>query len=215
MKKAKKILSVFILVLLFGAGELWGQIITINITAEITQVDDYGDLLEGQINVGDIITGSYTYDSATPDSNPLSTVGVYQHSTSPYGYGISLSTGGFIFQTDPDNVGFLMTTLNNHNGKDMYYLQSYNNLPLSNGLLVDQIGWQLDDYSRTALSSDALPTTLPVLEDWPDSFGMHISLGIDKPEAGIYADVTSVALVPEPGTVLLLGLGGIVLRKRK
>ena len=135
MGRKAKISAVVFVILALSANSLRATIITINLTAEIAEVDDLGGLLEGNVNVGDTITGSYTYDSTTSDSNPLETVGDYWHFSPPYG--INLSAGGFVFETDPDNVNFLVEICNNHLGDDNYLLLSYNNLPLSNGVLVD------------------------------------------------------------------------------
>ena len=211
MEIKAKISAVVFVFLALSANSLQATIITIDIAAEIAEVDDLGGLLEGQVNVGDTITGSYTYDSATPDSNPLETIGNYEHFNAPYG--VSLSVGGFVFQTDPDNVNFLVTILNDNNGSDDYTFGSYNNLPLSNGVGVSFISWALDDYTATALSSDALPTTPPVLEDWESIAGLTITYG-PKGSSMIRGHVTSA--VPEPGTVFLLGLGSLALiRKRR
>ena len=209
--KAKISVAVFV-ILVLSANSLWATIITIELTAEIAEVDDISGLLEGNVNVGDTITGSYTYDSTTLDSSPSETVGSYWHFSSPYG--ISLSVGGFVFQTDLDNVNFGIGILNNHNGRDSYAFGSLNNLPLSNGVWVEHISWQLDDYTATALSSTDLPTTPPVLEDWAYSPAqLGIKLG-SKGYAGLYGEVTSVELVPEPGTVFLLGFGSLALIRR-
>jgi len=198
----------------FCCNSLRATIITINLTAEVTQVDDISGLLEGNVNVGDTITGSYTYDSTTPDSNPSETVGDYRYFSAPYG--VTLSAGGFVFKTDPSSVYFCVEVGNNHLYQtwDHYLFRSYNNLTLSNGVLVDVIDWQLYDDSGTALLSDELPTTPPILEQWQSYvYGLRITYG-DRGYSSISADVTSA--VPEPGTVFLLGLGCLVLsRKRK
>ena len=96
-------------------------------------------------------------------------------------------------------------------------IRSNNNLPVYDDVYVDEIDWTLDDYTGNALSSDALPTTAPVLEDWGGDWGIRIWGG--KPGVGsffiwTYA-VTDVELVPEPATVLLLGLGAVMLRKKR
>jgi hypothetical protein len=83
-----------------------------------------------------------------------------------------------IFKTDPSNVYFLVEICNNHgspNPSDNYLLRSYNNLPLSNGIHVDHIAWQLDDDTCTAISSIALPTTPPRLGDWQSIFGLTLT----------------------------------------
>ncbi|NIP25165.1 MAG: hypothetical protein GWN67_17750 [Phycisphaerae bacterium] len=178
MIKKAEILAVLFVFLSFWTGSIQAEVMTIYLSAEVTYLDDPESLLEGEVNVGDAITGSYLYDSSTPDTDVLNldTIGHYQHSSSPFG--VSLSMGGFTFQTDPDNVDFVITILNNHNGGDMYGLLSYNNLPLSNGVHVENIAWQLDDYSGTALSSDALPITPPVLTNWQDTWAhLNIAFG--------------------------------------
>jgi len=184
--------------------------VTIEITAEVDAVEDSGNYLEGQINPGDTITGSYIYESTTLDSSPLDPiVGHYWHYAVPAG--ISLSVNGFEFRTDPSNVEFLVGIVNdNASGDDIYWVDSYNNLPLSNGTLVDTIVWQLDDPTGTALSSDALPTTPPVLGDWQSMVGLRL----DGERAGWGIDATVTSAIPEPSTILLLGMGALILCRR-
>ena len=210
MSKQAKIITMFFVVLALGAGNVWAEIIEINITAEIAQLRDPYGLLKGQLIVGDIITGSYIYDSDTPDTNPSNTVGDYWHYSSPYG--ISLSVGGFVFQTNPDNnIHFLVEILDDHTGQDTYLLRSYNNPPLSNGVHVEHVSWHLDDYSCNAVSSTGLPITPPVLEDWGQNY-LRITFGY-KGSSTIGARVTSA--VPEPATLLLLALGSLALSRRR
>lgn len=210
MIKKAKILTALFVVLSLWSGNLRAGLITIYLTAEVTYVDDFDNLLEGKVTAGDIITGSYSYDSDTPDDNPMSSAGAYFHYSPPYG--ISLSVGGLVFQTDPDNVEFLIGIDNGTYGTDTYGLRSYNNLPLSNGVEIEYIHWQLDDLTLTALSSDALPTTPPVLEDWQYDRGLLIKFGFYG-ESSIMARVTSA--VPEPATILLLALGSLLLTRRR
>ena len=127
--------------------------IVIAIVAEVAQVDDRGNLLKGAIEEGDKITGQYVYNIKTPDSQPDDiTVGDYQHNQKPYG--IAIKAGNLVFRTDPNNVNFLVEIVNRET--DNYLLRSYNNLPVSDGVLVEHIAWQLDDNSGKALSSDSL-----------------------------------------------------------
>jgi hypothetical protein len=182
------------------------SLVTIQITAEVDSVYDAGNYLEGKIKPGDLITGFYTYEFTTPDSNPSTIVGHYWHYSPPAG--ISLTVGGLNFKTDPANVNFLVGVGNN-DPSDIYWLVSYNNLALSNGTSVDTIGWQLEDPTGTVFSSDELPTTAPVLEDWQSNV-LHI-YGV-KDAFHIFSEVTSA--VPEPTAILLFGLGALLLRKR-
>jgi len=186
------------------------ELIIINITATVDIVNDFGNYLEGKIHVGDTITGSYTYESTTPDSEPALKVGDYWHYALPAG--VSLTVGGFEFRTNPSNVSFLVEVVNDYPTGDDYGYISYNNLPLSNGTLVDYISWHLHDTTGTALSSDSLPATAPkFLSQWQYNDlileGEHSGYGID-------ATVTSAEVIPEPATILLFAVGTILFRKR-
>jgi len=199
-------------VFLFGlaANAARAEMISIGLSAQVSYIDDREELLDGLIDIGDTVTGSYTYDSDKLDNSLDERVGAYWHYGGPYG--IVLNVGEYVFQTDPENVEFLLGLYDNYipDTEDNYLLRSYKNLALSNGVPVLHISWQLDDYSGTALSSDALPLGPPVLQDWDYNRGLRIELG-PKGETRITADVTSVWLIPEPATVLLLGLGALAL----
>jgi len=161
--------------------------------AVVTDLSDFYGLLDRAISVGDTIEGFYSYDPSTPDADANPAVGDYEHFVSPYG--IEVDAGGFQFRTDPANVDFLVELANDVSSTDSYLLRSYNNLPLSNGMLVDQVSWQLDDPTGTALSGDALPTSAPVLGEWQSVLGMRLE-GTDPGDPGhaylVEADVVSI-----------------------
>jgi hypothetical protein len=217
MVKKAKILATFALVLVLLGGSLRAELITFNITSQVTYVDDPYNLLNG-LPVGTMMTGTYTYDSATPDFRPLDEhQGSYRHTTPPYGW--YLTADGFVFQTDPGNVDFWVSVTNYDQPpkKDHYVVSSLNNLPFNNDVFYS-IGWQLDDSTCTALSSDALPTTPPVLEDWNYKWGIQIIARYNDPPFQTLAfrmesEVTEV--VPEPATFMLLALGSLTLLRRK
>jgi hypothetical protein len=161
-------------------GPNFSQPVCIAITAEIGYVDDPGNYLGGAINVGNVITGTYIYDSTTADTNSSPTVGDYEHNITPYG--ITLNAGGLIFRTDPNNVNFLVEIVNDHGStpRDNYLIRSYNNIfPASVPSdppfeTMNYIAWQLDDLAASALTSTALPTLPPVLADWQSLVGLTI-----------------------------------------
>jgi len=193
--KPKKIIAIM-------AVTMWGlflwlvpanaKLITIEIEAEVDFVDDDLGVLEGKINVGDIISGWYTYDTSTPDSVPsYPNVGRYEHHTPPCG--ISLTVGGFDFKTDPANIDFLAGIGNDITSgglHDSYWIYSYNNLCLSNGEPVDDVFWSLRDYSAAALSSADLGTTPVVLDNWESNI---IGIGADRKYA-IWGHVSSAIM---------------------
>ncbi len=181
------------------------SLITIEITAEVTEVRDVDNLLEGGISVGNIITGTYTYESSTPISDPsIYWPAIYEQSVQ--GCGFSLSGGDFEFRTDPDNIDFRISITDNAltvRGYDRYAVVGVNNLPLSNGVPVYLINLSLSDYSETALSNKTLPVVAPNLEDWDYS-----NLFVEGPqESYFYIKSNVTSITPEPATLLLLGIG--------
>jgi hypothetical protein len=165
-----------VVAVLVGAGAGHAADVTIAIQGPVVVVTDPAGVLGGTIQAGDIISGTYTYNTATPDANALPTVGDYWHTTSPYG--LILTAGGHVFRTARTNVQFLVEIVNDHGtpASDHYLLRSYTNRPLANGAVVEHIAWQLDDPTLAALSSEALPVGAPVLTDWRQStFGLTIT----------------------------------------
>ena len=153
-------------------------LIHIKIVAKVTEVSDSYNLLGGAIHLNDTITGKYIYDLGAPDVDPNEQIGFYMFTSSPCG--IEVNAGGFIFKTNSSNVQFDICIYNDFDyyGNppfDLYSLYSIKNLPLSNGMLVNSISWELDDATATALSSTDLPTTAPVLSDWETGFGLRLS----------------------------------------
>jgi len=52
-------------------------LITFAFEGDITSVTDRDGILGGQVQVGDTFSGSYTFESTTPDSNPHVRFGYY------------------------------------------------------------------------------------------------------------------------------------------
>jgi hypothetical protein len=193
------------------------KLVPIALTGEITGVVDRFNFLEGRISVGDLITGVYIYDSSTPDSSPPKYEGLYKHNTAPCG--VILTVGGYVFMTDPSNVDFIVRIVDDFpslGGRpvDGYGFVSINNLPLPNGALVERISLSFSDGSGKVLSSDALPTTAPILTDWwIRNNSIDITGGYPTP-FGLDGRLTSVALIPEPATFLVLGVGSLFLLRK-
>jgi hypothetical protein len=212
----KKFLRTIFAVLLCGflPAVSSGDLITIGLTGNVSQIDDQYNFFGGQIQIDDTVTGTYTYDTSVLDSEPCDpSRGRYWHYSPPCG--VSVSINGFNFRTDPNNVRFLFGIVNNGSGgEDIYWFHSYSNSPLPNGTLVDSIGWQIEDYSGTALSSDALPITAPDLTNWTRNYGLDIHGDGRVWPYYIAVEVTSAVLIPEPATLLLLAFGVTLFKRR-
>ena len=55
----------------FAAVGVQAEMVTFEVTAAVKNVYDPAGVLGGTIQAGDTITGTYTFDTATPDSNSL------------------------------------------------------------------------------------------------------------------------------------------------
>jgi len=166
--------------------------VTINLTAVVDLVDNPNGVPVGSIAPRDVITGSYTYNSKTKDSNPLLEVGTYVHDRKPYG--IQLNMGSFSVQTDPANIDFQIRIENNHNGSDAYTVSSSNNVGTEPGPGVQAISWFLTDPTQTALSNTALTATPPVLSSWQQTNVLEVDGRVDAPYT-ILAHVTQAVKV--------------------
>jgi len=160
--------------------------------AQVSLVEDDGGVLAGAVQVGDVIDARYVYESSTPDTNALSTIGDYWHTAGPFG--ITVTAGGHVFRTDPDNVSFLVEIANDHpsSTRDNYLLISYNNVFDVGSSSETMIYWQLDDPTHSALSSQALPRRAPVLANWQSIFGLNIEDNSSPNGFLIRSHVTSV-----------------------
>ncbi len=211
MQRKWRILTLVVVALALCAGKARSEIVKIRIEGEVSYVDSRSTVLNELFDLGDPVSGEYVYEADPGPGNTESGGRDYWFRSEPYG--INLTVGGFTVQSDPDNVEFLIGILNDSRGRDSYVVTSYNNLPLSTGLVVDRVSWQNDDYSQTALSGTSLLTEAPVLENWSDVGGLRIYLG-DRGGLTLGTRISSVTLVPEPATVLLLALGGLAMFRR-
>jgi len=221
MKRCDILLAVFACALLVFSASVQAELIQIGLTAQVGYVDDPYNLLGNNVHQGDTITGFYTYDSLASDLSPDSTVwGSYQFSTSPYG--ISLTVGGLIFQTDPTNVNFVITIADNYDGSDFYGADSLNNLPLNNDVQIQDLRLGLWNDWGNAFTSDALVPLDSDVSKWTNGDLQLIISGRKEPmppgeKTEFYIDghLTSVyVIIPEPTSLCLLALGGLFLRRK-
>ena len=190
--------------------------ITFHFTGTVTQTNfDPSDPFGGSIGFGTAITGSYTFDSATPDSDPSVSSASYQHAGPPYG--LSINIGGNLFSTND----FLAVNVLNGAGIDQYGVLACNGgsaACFSGDLTVSML---MQDATGTALASAALPVAPPPVAAFPsrtlslyrnyfDDAGTFYQIQID-------GTLDSLTAVPEPSTTtsLLLGCALFAIARRK
>ncbi|MDH4238221.1 MAG: PEP-CTERM sorting domain-containing protein [Phycisphaerae bacterium] len=212
MRRLAFILSVLMLFNVF----VQATPITIEISGVVTSIRDLEDYPYDEIiKIGDTFSGTYTYDSATANSSSSPSRGSYKHD-SPYGFDVSL--GGFEFITVESHLGeFNISVYNDHSlqNYDRLIIESNLNSPLSTGISVDRIAWSLYDSTHTAISSINLPTDAPDLHAWGGGTFTIFCGGGPNASFAIWGVVTHAELIPEPATLLLLGVGGLTVLKRR
>lgn len=140
------------------------ETVTFTVKAEVFDVWDPAGALNGSINIGSIIDGTYTFNTTTPDMEPSPEIGRYHHFSGSGQYGFDLSGGGHSFKTDTNGVEFVIDMYNGTPSPDHYGAFSYgNNTPLANGATVQDIGLHLYDETGAMLSSTELSNTPPTI----------------------------------------------------
>ncbi len=200
-------------------GEAQAVPVTFEFSGHITSVLDCDNVLAGAVSEGDLFAGTFTYDTATPDSDPSPWVGAYWHETTPYS--ISVELNGLSFESNPTVPSFL-AEVRDVSDNDTVALSSLSNLmpALDQGLSL--ILLKFVDPAGQALSSTDLPTSYN-LDDWSQEWGgLTLWAGDCISEytlQGVVNRIENVEInaIPEPGSLLLIGSGlfGLISLRRR
>jgi hypothetical protein len=191
--------------------------ITVNVTARVAGFQDYANALDGQVQIGQQISGSYTYATDLTDHNASATVGVYM--PPPGQASTRLSVGSLVFEsTSAPNESTFDIGVEAGNpsggGYSYFHLASRRNQPLPSGAEVEGIGIYFNDPSGHAPTSDVLPTDAPDLDDFPERY---IVLEGYLGEGGLYsvmAVIESVELVPPQAIEVSPATGSFLSQQR-
>jgi hypothetical protein len=212
------------LVSLVIVAPVWATIITVEVTGVVDGVGTHGGLaLDGSVVIGSTMTGFYTYDTDTPDLVPQ-----FDHRGEYQLISISMTVGNYTFThnpTSPDPALFEVSTFGHsytaHSLEPRFDGTLYiDGLPRTYGEVnFDSFGltlMHLVDFNNDI--TDELPSSFPDLSTFTSE--RYFGTGVDSPsvEPGfdISGELTSLNVVPEPATVLLLAFGGLaLLRNRK
>jgi len=163
--------------------------------------------LAGTFNTAQTLWGYYIFESTTPDNDPNSASGVYPALTD-----LSATVGSYTATWDGQGGGIIVR---NGSTNDSYQPNASLSGPIVDGFDPSVFLIVLQDNSKTAFSSDALPSSLDLsLFGDVNRWELHFSnpTNFFDPNAFMYGELTSLQLVkevpgppvPEPSTAMLL-----------
>lgn len=132
------------------AGKAWPDPVTFTFGGVVTNIEDRFGAIEApwdSVVVGDPWSITYTFESTTPDSDPINTWGYYNNTISSY----MINVGG-VNQTAPPTTSRIAVFNGLPVGFDQYEVNLYDATAGFNSLF-----FQLDDDTDSAWATDALP----------------------------------------------------------
>ena len=152
-----------------SAGRAGAEPITFEFAGTVDGVFDGLGALGGLVQAGTSFTGSYTFDSETPNTAPPvdeGEAGLYHHESPPSG--VQIQIGSFVFRSVPSSPDFDIIVNNDigFSGADEYGFASHNNE--AQGLLPTpelrlDIDWLAQTLFREPFDNVDLPTDPPDL----------------------------------------------------
>lgn len=153
------------LLLAFSSFSATAEILTVNVRAQVVEVNDPDNILGGQVSVGQAASGSYRYETTVPDQFSDPEYGQYLQN--PQQGRTSIVVGPFTFESDPasSNWQYEVRTSDSYY-QDYFWVTSGANKPLANGAGVSMLNIEFSNYSGTS-NSGGLLTSAPNLVDFP------------------------------------------------
>jgi hypothetical protein len=155
-------LCILLAVVVLGFSEtVNAELVRVQVSATVEDVYDPGNVMGGAVQIGTKVTGTYTFDTATPDADEYPDFGHYRH---PLGVGgFDLSVGGLSVKTDNQApAGLFAVDVINSSTDEGYHVVSFDNLlPWANGARLDNASIDLHKWSDGVMESDALPSSPP------------------------------------------------------
>lgn len=179
-------------------------VVRFKFNAVVNYIWDDGNALNGSVQVGSPVNGSYHFDPNTPDDNPGDqTMGFYRHTTASTGYGFDIRLGDLA--TDTSSQGYFDINVHNNDNPDYDHYGVFTggfNLNAGNGVELDHIGLIVDSPEGGLFDSVALPLTPPTLPANAYTDVYISGRGANGQYFSISARLTSLELDPLEAVVL-------------
>jgi hypothetical protein len=162
--------------------------------------------LASEFALGQIFSGSFTYESSTPDSNPASTQGGYDNAI--LHFSVSLGSATWTTTAGPSIIG-----IQDLDSPDAIVLIAYDATgPSVAGFSAHNLFMQFVTHlDPAAVQGDGLPTSIPPLTAFTGKDFQLSFTGCPQVGCAVAGGLTSLTLiaVPEPGTLALVLLGAV------
>lgn len=202
-----------LLVVLLSTTFAYTAPITFKFTGQLTYAAEPPGLFGDVITPSSTLTGSYTFERAAPDMNPVSGGGEYEASGPPYGIRVNISGVEFA------SPGLTIRLVDNFFGFDQFGPSYGSAFAGPAGTTINNLALSFTDHTQTALSGDALPLFPPPFEESQFSIYGHSQDGAEFSYNGALTSLTLATEVPEPTTRVVtgavIGLGLLVYRMRR
>lgn len=190
----------------FAATSVMAASMTFNFSGAVS---DVSAALFPSLNAGHALTGSYTFNTATVDSNPSANIGRYNGTIQALTVNLVPAIGP-TYTATLGNSGSNFIEVRNQPSSDRYLLQAPLTGPSVNGYSPLRFRIELIDPSATAFANDSLPSSPPSLSSFAAS-RFRIVFEDGSGNARVRGTLTSLTAVPLPTAVILFGAGLLAL----
>jgi hypothetical protein len=196
--------------LFIGSGLAAAPAMAASMTFNFTgAVSDVSAALFPHLTAGHSLTGSYTFNTATIDSNPSANIGRYNGTIQALTVNL-VPTIGSTYTATLGSAGSNFIEIRNQPSSDRYLVQAPLTGPLVNGYSPLRFRIELIDPTATAFGNDLLPSTPPSLSSFAAS-RFRIVFEDGSGNARVRGTLTSLTAVPLPTAVILFGAGLLAL----